>query len=170
MDIKTLLLTTHANMLGTLDGLVTKAEGHEKADELLGTRLAEDMHPLSTQIRFLASIPGEALEWLGLIEFTSRDEDPKDFAEAHAMIAEARKLVEEAAGLDFPADDAPLAMTLPNGMTFDLTNADYVRDWAIAQFYFHTNAAYAILRQAGLAIGKADYVPYMFKYLRQPVG
>ncbi|QYJ07280.1 DUF1993 family protein [Qipengyuania flava] len=170
MDMKTLLLTTHANMLATLDGLVAKAADHEKAGELLGARLAEDMHPLSTQIRFLANMPGEALERLGLIKFTSREEDPATFEEARALIAEARKRVEEAAALDFPDEDAPLEMKIPNGMTFDLSMQEYVRDWAVAQFYFHTNAAYAILRQAGLSIGKADYVPYMFKYLRQPAG
>ncbi|MCJ2073906.1 DUF1993 domain-containing protein [Methylobacterium sp. J-030] len=34
------------------------------------------------------------------------------------------------------------------------------------QFYFHVVSAYAILRSKGVAIGKADYVPHMFAYLR----
>jgi hypothetical protein len=40
------------------------------------------------------------------------------------------------------------------------------RDWALGQFYFHVMTAYAILRNEGVAIGKADYVPHMFGYLR----
>ena len=35
-----------------------------------------------------------------------------------------------------------------------------------SQFYFHVMAAYAILRKEGVDIGKADYVPHMFGYLR----
>ena len=168
MDMKALLLATHANMLGTLDGLVAKAANHAKSAELLGARLTDDMHPLSTQIRFLANMPGEALERLGLIRFTSREDDPQTYEEAHAIIAEARALVEDAARFDFPDETTPLAMDLPNGMTFDLTAQEHVRDWALVQFYFHAVAAYAILRQAGLEVGKADYVPHMFKYLREP--
>ena len=57
-------------------------------------------------------------------------------------------------------------MALPNGMTFDLTPGQFARDWALGQFTFHVMAAYAILRKEGVAIGKADYVPHMFAYLR----
>ena len=45
---------------------------------------------------------------------------------------------------------------------------EYVRDWALPQYYFHVTAAYAILRKAGLELGKIDYVPYMMRYMRQP--
>lgn len=61
-----------------------------------------------------------------------------------------------------------LAHDLPIGLTFDLTAAQYARDWTLPQFYFHVMTAYAILRNAGVALGKADYVPHMFAYLRQP--
>ncbi len=54
------------------------------------------------------------------------------------------------------------------GMTFDLTREQFARDWALGQFYFHVMAAYAILRKEGVEIGKADYVPHMFAYLRDP--
>ena len=53
-------------------------------------------------------------------------------------------------------------------MTFDLDTLSYVRDWALPQFYFHLMSAYAILRAAGIPLGKADYVGFMFRYLRQP--
>ena len=49
---------------------------------------------------------------------------------------------------------------------FVLTAEQYARDWALPQFYFHLMTAYAILRSQGIALGKADYVPHMFPYLR----
>ncbi|MFT5932221.1 MAG: hypothetical protein ACI93G_001306, partial [Hyphomonas sp.] len=36
------------------------------------------------------------------------------------------------------------------------------------QFYFHIMTAYAILRNQGVELGKADYVQHMFAYLRKP--
>ena len=43
-------------------------------------------------------------------------------------------------------------------MIFDLSAEQYVRDWALPQFYFHLMIAYAVLRAQGVALGKADYV------------
>ena len=57
-------------------------------------------------------------------------------------------------------------LDLPIGMTFDMTADQFARDWALGQFMFHAIAAYAILRKEGVEIGKADYVPHMFAYLR----
>jgi hypothetical protein len=42
----------------------------------------------------------------------------------------------------------------------------YARDWTLSQFYFHIMSAYAILRNQGVGLGKADYVAHMFAYLR----
>jgi hypothetical protein len=63
-------------------------------------------------------------------------------------------------------DQRPIAHQIPNGMIFDLTAMQYARDWALPQFYFHVMAIYAILRGEGIALGKADYVSHMFRYLR----
>ena len=59
-----------------------------------------------------------------------------------------------------------MVLDLPNGMRFNLTHEQFARDWALGQFTFHVMAAYAILRKEGVEIGKADYVPHMFSYLR----
>jgi hypothetical protein len=59
-----------------------------------------------------------------------------------------------------------IVIQCPDGMTFDLTGEQYVRDWALPHFYFHLVTAYAILRRAGIGLGKGDYVPHMAAYLR----
>jgi hypothetical protein len=67
-----------------------------------------------------------------------------------------------------PPSDAGVEFALPNGMTFAMQAHEYCRDWAMPQIHFHVMAAYTILRAEGLAVGKADYVGHMFKYLKQP--
>ena len=50
-------------------------------------------------------------------------------------------------------------------MTFDLTATQYVRDWVLAQFYFHVMKTYAILRANGVPLGKGDYVAHLLPFL-----
>ncbi len=169
MSVKDQIVPVWKQMLGTLDGLLAKAETDQRGDALLETKLADDMHPLSTQVRFLCNMPGEAMVRLAGIEFTSSEDDPKTLSEARERIAATRAQIDGWSKLDFVTGETAIELILPNGMTFDLSAAEYIRDWALAQYYFHTVAAYAILRKEGLAIGKIDYVPYMMRYMRQPV-
>ena len=168
MSYATAALATYTNMLGTLDHLVTKAEGHEKGDALLQARLAEDMFPLHTQIRFTLDQVVTALNRLGNVEHASDESDITSLADAHARIKAVRAMVAGADPATWPASGDTVEFTLPNGMAFAMQAHEYCRDWATPQFYFHLMAAYAILRAEGLAIGKIDYVGYMLKYMKQP--
>lgn len=168
MSYATALLATCANTLGTLDHLVAKAQGHAKGEALLQSRLVEDMFPLHTQIRLTLDQVVTALKRLGKRELAVDDSDITSFAIARTRIAAVRDLVAQTDPAVWPAAGDPVEFTLPNGMAFAMQAHEYCRDWAIPQLYFHLMATYAILRMEGLAIGKADYVGYMMKYLRQP--
>ncbi|MDP5103951.1 MAG: DUF1993 domain-containing protein [Erythrobacter sp.] len=168
MSYATAALATYANMLGTLDNLVTKASAHEKGEALLQARLAEDMFPLATQIRFTLDQVVTALNRLGSLKLASDESDITSFADAKARIAAAQALIAATDPATWPASDATVEFDLPNGMGFAMQAHEYCRDWATPQFYFHLMSVYSILRMEGLAIGKADYVGYMMKYLKQP--
>lgn len=168
MSYATATLATYATMLGTLDTLVTKAAAHEKGEALLQARLAEDMFPLHTQIRFTLDQVMTALKRLGGVELASDDSDIASFADAHKRIAATQALVAGTDPATWPASGDTVEFTLPNNMTFAMQAHEYCRDWATPQFYFHLMTAYAILRAEGLAIGKIDYVGYMMKYMKQP--
>lgn len=181
MNLTDLLLPTYRQMLRTLSGLLDKAGAQLSASEaeaLPSARLAPDMFPLAAQLRFAAYQAQEPLFRLRgepmperlagiLAEARETGERPGSIADAKARIEEALTALDELdpAALDQGAG-LPIALDLPNGMVFDLTGDQYVRDWALPQFYFHVIAAYAILRSRGVEIGKADYVPHMFAYLR----
>ena len=63
--------------------------------------------------------------------------------------------------------DESIAIELPGGIAFQMTGNEYAVNWATPQFYFHLMTAYNILRHNGVPLGKADYVPHMFAYVRQ---
>ncbi len=180
MTLPDLLLPTYAQMLRALSSWLEKAgAGREDGgDGLLTARLAPDMFPLATQVRFAcvqayegvarlrdAPLP-DAVQTL-LAEGRGAGDAPGTLADAQARIAETIAMVEGAAGAMPAVDPArAIAHALPQGMIFDLSAEQYARDWAIPQFYFHVMTAYAILRAEGAALGKADYVAHMFAYLR----
>ena len=182
MTLTDLLVPTYRNNLRMLLGLLDKAEaqlGADKAEALLSARLAPDMFPLATQLRFAAVQAYDGPRRLRgdphppeveaiLNEGRNAGENPGTLAQARVRLDQALAYVDSlgADALDQAGEDAPLVLDLPMGMTFDLTRAQFARDWALGQFMFHVMAAYAILRKEGVEIGKADYVPHMFAYLR----
>ncbi|QKG70928.1 DUF1993 domain-containing protein [Erythrobacter mangrovi] len=168
MSYATATLATFTNMLGTLDHLVGKASEHAKGDALLQAQLAEDMFPLATQIRFTTAQVVIALNRLGNLELELDESDITDLTDAKARIAKVKELVVATDPASWPAADATVEFDLPNGMAFAMQAHEYVRDWVLPQFYFHLMATYALLRMEGLAVGKADYVPFMMKYLKAP--
>jgi uncharacterized protein len=170
MSYATAALAAYANVLGTLDQLVSKAEAHEKGEALLQARLAEDMFPLHTQIRFTIDQVVTALNRLCNAGHAADGSDIASLTEARARIAKTKALVTGTDPASWPASGDTVEFTLPNGMAFAMQAHEYCRDWATPQVYFHLMSVYAILRMEGLAVGKADYVGYMMKYLKQPAG
>lgn len=181
MALTTLLAPTYVQMLKSLSGWLDKAEAQmprDRAENLLSARLAPDMFPLSTQIRFACAQAQEGMYRLRGEEFPSSielllnegrnaDARPGSMADARARIDETVALVESLNSDGFDDDmERPIAHALPMGMIFDFTAEQYARDWAVPQFYFHVMIAYAILRHEGIDLGKADYVAHLLPYLR----
>lgn len=183
MRLTALLVPPLLNQLRAVSGWLDKAEAFaaergESPDGLLALRLAPDMFPLATQLRFLAfqaqepvyRLRGEAVPEAVLeVRQEGRDggERPGTWAEGRARIAEAAGFLATVGAEELDEAAAkPIAHDLPAGMVFDMTGETYVRDWALPQVAFHQVIAYALLRQAGVPLGKVDYVPHMFAYLR----
>lgn len=183
MRLTDLLVPTLTNQVTALLGWLDKAEAFagergEEADVLLGLKLAPDMYPLASQLRFVAFQAQEVVvrlrdEPISDALYATRAEGwegrdtPGTMAQARARLTETLAVL-AAVGpgeLDAAAD-RPLAHTLPMGHVFDMTGATYVRDWALPQAAFHQMIAYALLRHAGVPLGKVDYVPHMWAYLR----
>ena len=183
MNLTAFLVPTLSNQLNAVGGWLDKAEAFaatrkETPDRLLALRLASDMFPLTTQLRFMAFQAQEPIyrlrdqpvpEAVLQVRQEGRDggEMPGTWAQARARIAEAAKLLETVGPDEFDAAAGrSIAHELPTGMIFDMNGDQYVRDWALPQVAFHQMIAYAILRHAGVPLGKVDYVPHMFGYVR----
>ena len=128
--------SSYTQMLEALSAWPAKAESQwpaGAAEALLATRLAPDMFPLATQVRFACVQAQEGVFRLRGQEFPhslqalleeGRDarERPGSIADAQARIVETLALVEVATAEGIAVEPATLiAHSLPIGMTFDLT-------------------------------------------------
>ncbi len=176
MSLYELLVPGYAQMLRGLTGQLKKGIEWATAakvseEDFLSARLAPDMHPLRDQVRFVCYQARDGIRRLTVRQVPEPETEPVTLSELEADIAATLALLGDVSEAEFAgADDRSIEIVLPDGMTFDLSGFQYARDWALAQVYFHTVTAYAIMRAQGVELGKADYVSHMFAYLRQAKG
>ena len=181
MTLTDMLVPTYRQMLTNLSQWLEKARaqlGSEKADRLLAARLAEDMYPLATQVRFCCVQAIEGMSQIARREFpTDRDvlleegrkgaAAPGTIDDAQSRIALALAYVDEIENLVQALEPGALVHhQLPDGSTLPFNALQYVRDWALPQFDFHLLMTYAILRREGVELGKADYVAHLLPMLQ----
>ncbi|WP_108880209.1 DUF1993 family protein [Anderseniella sp. Alg231-50] len=174
MSLHTLVVPGYAQMLRGLSAQLEKGAAWAIAADVseadfLAARLAPDMNPLSDQVRFICIQAREVIRRLTDRHVPEPEDEAVSLDQLKSLIADTLALLDEVSEADFEgAEDRQIEIVLADGMTFDLTGFQYVRDWALAQFYFHAVTAYAIMRHQGVELGKADYVNHMFAYLRRP--
>lgn len=157
-------ISTFQNMLGTLDHLVGKAQDAGLSDDVLATKLAEDMFPLELQFRIAINQVLLALNQVGGQTVPLEKTAYGTLAEVRDALAVARSRLIQIDPGDWAPADGSVDLTLPNGVRFVMTAEEDIRDWILPNFYFHVSMAYALLRHAGIQIGKLDFIPHMARH------
>lgn len=155
---------TFANMLGTLDHLVRKAQDAGMADEILGHKLTEDMFSLELQFRVALNQVLLALNQVAGMSLALEETTYRSLGEIRGRIEAVRSKLDQSDPVRWARADDPMGLTLPNGVRFMMSSEEDIRDWIMPNFYFHVTMAYALLRHAGLTVGKMDFLPHMARY------
>jgi len=151
-------------MLPQMAGLIDKAEAHcaetgISAAELLNARLAEDMWPLSLQFRSCWSHSADAIDSAlsgkREVDYTP---PPEDFGYLRQRIAEAIARLEAVKPEDLDRVEGGEVNISAGEHRLKFAVPDYLLRFALPNFYFHCSIAFAILRNQGLQIGKADFL------------
>ena len=150
-------------ILGSLSGLLTKAEAHCKAkniqpEVLLNARLYPDMYPLTRQIQTVCDFAGKTCARLTGSEVPSTPDTEKSFEELQQRIAKAVDYVKSFKPAQFEGGDTR-EVTFPIGPnnTMTMKGQQYLVNFAFPNFYFHAATAHGILRHNGVEIGKRDF-------------
>ena len=54
-----------------------------------------------------------------------------------------------------------VVLKFPNGTGYRFTGQSYLTGFALPNFFFHVTTAYAILRAAGVTLGKPDFLQHL---------
>lgn len=153
-----------AKMLGNMLSWLEAAKAHAEAkkfatDVYLTLRLAPDMLPFTKQIQ----IASDAAK--GCIARLSGQEPPK-FEDNEATLDELVERIRKTRDyvLSVPAaavnGSEGREITIPRrvGEPLKFDGSTYLRHFALPNFYFHATTTYALLRHAGVPLGKTDYL------------
>jgi len=126
-------------------------------ETLLEARLAPDMLPFKKQIQVLSdNAKGFSSRFAG-IEPPKYEDNEKTFQDLIDRIQRTIEFVESIPGDSFEkAEEQKIILPYFQGKYQE--PSDYLRDYALANFYFHVVTAYGILRNQGMALGKSHYI------------
>jgi hypothetical protein len=149
-------------MLGNMRAWLDKAEGEGDPAALVEARLAEDMKPLTAQYQFASDSAKNAIARLAGIEPPAMPDTETTFADLRERCDKTIAFIESVEPAKFEgAETRDIELKFPNGMGYRWKGADYLRDFALPNFYFHATTAYAILRAQGVSLGKPDYLQHL---------
>lgn len=145
--------------LTVLSGLIDKAaaSGLDEAT-LMEARLAPDMKPFPDQIRMASFSARSCVARLTGRPWPKTDDAESSFAELKATIALSMAFIEAADPAAFEGGETRRIELRFPGVELDFEGAGYLTSFALPNFYFHVSMAYAILRHAGVKLGKPDYL------------
>jgi hypothetical protein len=148
------------SMLSNMRAWLDKALASEA--DLLEARLAPDMRPFPAQYQMASDSAKNAIARLAGIEAPAMPDTESSFPDLKDRCDRTIAFIEgvDPALLD-GAEDREVELRFPNGMGYRFNGKVYLSSFALPNFYFHATTAYALLRAAGIAVGKPDFLQHL---------
>ena len=132
-------------------------ENNKNENEILQSRLAEDMFPLIKQVQIISDNLKGTISRLSLTE-TPKMEDVE--TTLSQLIQRLEKTVEfaQSIAVENLSKSENQKIILPFMPTKYLETREYLFSFAIPNLYFHISMVYAILRHIGVPLVKMDFI------------
>lgn len=149
--------------LNALSAVLDKAAAYaadKKIDPsvLLGWRLAPDMFALTRQVQVACDMAKNGSARLAGVEPPKFDDNESSFEQLKERIAKTLAFLKT---LDKSVIDASTEreITFPIGpVKGQMKGDDYLNHFVLPNFYFHLTAAYSLVRNCGVDVGKRDFL------------
>ena len=150
-------------MLTNLRSILQKAAAHaqaKKIDEavLLQARLYPDMFALVQQVQIASDFARGTAARLAGKEPPSYEDSEKSFAELVSRIDRTLDYLRTVKASEIDGSEGREIVRPIRGQPKKFTGINYLIQFALPNFFFHTTTAYAILRHGGIEIGKTDFI------------
>lgn len=150
--------------LGAMLSWLDKAQAHAEArkfdpNNYLGLRLAPDMLPFTRQIQIAADFAKGCVARLAGQEVPKWDDSEASLEDLRARIRKTIDYVQSvpAAQID-GSETRAIVLPMRVGDPLHFTGQAYLTQFVLPNFYFHATTAYALLRHAGVEVGKRDFL------------
>jgi uncharacterized protein len=151
-------------MLGNLLGWLDKAEAHAAARKFdsanyLGLRLAPDMLPFTKQIQIASDAAKGAMARLAGVDIPKWEDNEASFADLRARVQKTIDYVKSFAPAQIDGSESrEITIPMRTGDPLHFSGETFLKHFALPNFFFHVTTAYALLRHAGVDVGKGDYL------------
>ena len=156
-------IPAYLHTLKNLAAILEKAEAHAKSvgtdpSAYLELKLAPDMLPFLKQIQIASDSAKLGAARLAGVTPPVFEDTETTWDDAKARIAKTIAYLEtiDRAQVD-GQENRTIELQLP-GRTMSFTGVDFLDQFSKPNFFFHVVTAYALLRQAGVPLGKMDYL------------
>jgi uncharacterized protein len=152
-----------ARGLTNLKAILEKGAAHaqeKKIDDtvFVTSRLYPDMLPLSAQVQIASDFARGTTARLAGSEPPKWDDSEKTLGDLVARIDKTLEFLKAFAAAQVDGSETRQITRSIRGQPKTFTGVNYLLQFALPNFYFHTTTAYDILRHNGVAIGKLDFV------------
>lgn len=149
--------------LAAFSAVLDKAEAHCRANDVdpaafLEKRLAPDMYTLAMQVQRASTHAAQCVAKLARVDTPQHADDEKTFDELRRRIAATREFIGAFKPGQFDGAEAREVEIPTRVRTLTFTGRDYLLHFAIPQFLFHVTTGYDIIRNAGVEVGKRDFL------------
>jgi hypothetical protein len=154
----------YQRQLGALSKVLEKGSAWaaaKKVDEavIMGTRMIPDMLPFSRQVQIACRFAEESTARLAGAEVPKAPENAeKNLAELRTRIAAVLAHLKGFKPEQIDGSEGREITLTIGGNPMKFTGEQYLTFLALPNFYFHCTTTYAMLRQAGVEIGKRDFL------------
>jgi hypothetical protein len=151
-------------MLGNMLNWLDKAEAHAAARKFdsanyLGLRLAPDMLPFSRQIQIATDGAKGCVARLAGIEVPKWEDTEATLADLRARVLRTIDYVQTFTAEQIDGSEArEILLPTRQGDPLRFSGEAFLKHFVLPNFYFHATTTYALLRHAGVELGKRDYL------------
>jgi hypothetical protein len=163
LTMYTATVPTCTRALNNLAAILEKAAAHAEARKiapavLLNSRLFPDMFPLATQIHIANDIAQGGAARLAGAEVPTFEAKERSIAEWIAASRATVAYLESLKPAQFAGAEDRTITWQTRSTTRNMQGTAYLFHHVLPNVFFHVTTAYDILRQAGLDLGKLDYL------------
>jgi hypothetical protein len=134
-----------------------------ESKNFVGLRLAVDQFDFAKQVQATCDVAKLAAARLSGKDAPTHEDNEQTLEQLRTRVASVISYLDGYAAKDFEGA-ATRTITQARWKGETMVGADYFLEHALPNFYFHLTTTYAILRHAGVPVGKSDFLGALTKH------